>query len=62
MHADASLQQWFDRALDFDVDSALSSSPAGMPRVITSRNLDTQRIDGRLISKREVKIDTVEMA
>ena len=33
-----------------------------MPRVITSRSLDTQRIDGRLMSKREVEIDTVEMA
>ena len=62
MRADASIQQWFDRALDFDVDSALSSSPAGMPRVITLRSLDKQQIDGRLMSKREVEIDTVEMA
>ena len=62
VHADASIQQWFDRALDFDVDSALSSSPAGMPHVVTSRSLDKQQIDGRLMSKREVEIDTVEMA
>jgi hypothetical protein len=33
-----------------------------MPRVITSRSLDKQSADMRVMSKREVKISTVEMA
>ena len=33
-----------------------------MPRVVTSRSLDRQATDSRLISKREVKIATLEMA
>ena len=33
-----------------------------MPRVVTSRSLDRQTTDSRLMSKREVKIATVEWA
>ena len=33
-----------------------------MPRVVTSRSLDRQTTDSRLMSKREVKIAAVEWA
>ena len=62
LHADASIQQWFDRALDLDADGDLGLTPVAMPRVVTSRSLDRQTTDSRLISKREVKIATVEWA
>ena len=62
LHADASIQQWFDRALDLDADVDLGLTPVAMPRVVTSRSLDRQTTDSRLISKREVKIATVEWA
>ena len=62
VHADASIQQWFDRTLDFDASGDLSLSPVAMPRVITSRSLDKQSTDMRVMSKREVKISTLEMA
>ena len=62
VHADASIQQWFDRTLDFDAGGDLSLSPVAMPRVITSRSLDKQSADMRVMSKREVKISIVEMA
>ena len=60
--ADASLQMWFDRALDFDADGDLGLTPVAMPRVVTSRSLDRQTSDNRLLSKREVKIAAVEWA
>ena len=62
LHGDASIQQWFDRALDFDADGDLGLTPVAMPRVVTSRSLDRQATDSRLIPKREVKIATVEWA
>ena len=62
LHADASIQQWFDRALDLDADGDLGLTPVAMPRVVTSRSLDRQTTDSRLISKREVKIATLEWA
>ena len=62
MHSDASIQQWFDRALDFDAGGDLGLTPVAMPRVITSRSLDKQSTDMRVMSKRDVKISTVEMA
>ena len=40
------------------VDSQLGN----LPRVITSRSFDRQTSDNRLMSKREVKITTVEWA
>ena len=58
--ADASIQQWFDRALDFDADGDLGLTPGAMPRVVTSRSLDRQTTDSRLISKCEVKIAAVQ--
>ena len=62
VHSDASIQQWFDRALDFDAGGDLGLSPVAMPRVITSRSLDKQSADMRVMSKREIKISIVEMA
>ena len=52
----------FDRGLDFDADGDLGLTPVSMPRVITSRSLDRQTTDSRLMSKREVKIAAVEWA
>jgi hypothetical protein len=62
--ADASMQLWFDRALDFSAGSLIGGSVAAMPRVITSRSLDA--CGGGLLvairSKNQVKIDVVEAA
>ena len=62
MHAYASIQQWFGRALDFDADGDLWLTPVDMPRVIASSSLDKQSTDSRLMSKREVKIAALEWA
>ena len=60
--ADASLQMWFDRALDFGHGSLVDAQLGNLPRVVTSRSQDTQKTDSRLMSKREVKIFAVEIA
>ena len=60
--ADASLHMWFDRGLDFGHGSLVDAQLGNLPRVITSRSLDRQTTDSRLMSKREVKIATVEWA
>jgi len=60
--ADASLQMWFDRGLDFGHGSLLDAQLGNLPRVVTSRSLDRQTTDSRLMSKREVKIAAVESA
>ena len=60
--ADSSLQMWFDRGLDFGHGSLVDAQLGNLPRVVTSRSQDTQSTDSRLLSKREVKIATVEMA
>jgi hypothetical protein len=59
---DASLQIWFDRDISLEVGGDLGLTPVAMPRVITSHSLDKQSNDMRVMSKREVKISTVEMA
>ena len=51
VHSDASIQQWFDRALDFDAGGDLGLTSVAMPRVITSRSLDKQTADMRVMSK-----------
>ena len=53
---------WFDRGLDFGHGSLVDAQLGNLPRVITSRSLDRQTTDSRLMSKREVKIATVEWA
>ena len=60
--ADASLKMWFDRGLDFGHGSLVDAQLGNLPRVVTSRSQDTQKTDNRLLSKREVKIATVEWA
>ena len=60
--ADASLQMWFDRGLDFGHGSLVDAQLGNLPRVVTSRSLDRQTSDNRLLSKREVKIAAVEWA
>jgi len=64
VHADPSLQVWFDRALDFEAGSALGPSPGAMPCVVTSRSLDNAGggILGLKRTKKQVKIDAVEAA
>jgi hypothetical protein len=59
--ADASLQMWFDRGLDFGHGSLVDAQLGNLPRVVTSRSQDTQNSDSRLMSKREVKIAALEM-
>ena len=53
---------WFDRGLDFGHGSLVDAQLGNLPRVITSRSLDKQTTDSRLMSKREVKIAAVEWA
>jgi len=53
---------WFDRGLDFGHGSLIDAQLGNLPRVVTSRSLDRQTTDSRLLSKREVKIATVERA
>jgi len=60
--ADASLHMWFDRGLGFGHGSLVDASLGNLPRVITSRSLDRQTTDSRLMSKRQVKIAAVEWA
>ena len=60
--ADASLHMWFERGLDFGHGSLVDAQLGNLPRVITSRSLDRQTTDSRLMSKREVKIAAVEWA
>ena len=60
--ADASLQMWFDRGLDFGDGSLVDVQLGNLPRIVTSRSQDKQTTDRRLMSKREAKIVAVEMA
>ena len=53
---------WFDRGLDFGHGSLVDAHLGNLPRVITSRSLDRQTTDSRLMSKREVKTAAVEWA
>ena len=60
--ADASLHMWFERGLDFGHGSLVDAQLGNLPRVVTSRSLDRQTTDSRLMSKHEVKIAAVEWA
>ena len=50
--ADASLQIWFDRGLDFGHGSLVDAQLGNLSHVVTSRSQDTQTSDNRLLSKR----------
>ena len=60
--ADASLQIWFDRNLDFEHGSLIDASLGNLPRLVTSRSIDKLRDDSRLVKKIDVKISVVERA
>ena len=60
--ADASLQIWFDRKLDFGHGSLIDASLGNLPRLVTSRSIEKQHDDSRIVKKLDVKIGVVERA
>ena len=60
--ADASLQIWFDRHLDFGHGSLIDATLGNLPRLVTSRSIEKLRDDSRLVKKIDVKISVVERA
>ncbi|MDB3965759.1 hypothetical protein N9401_06180 [Amylibacter sp.] len=60
--ADASLQIWFDRPLDFEHGSLIDASLGNLPRLVTSRSIEKLSDDSRLVKKLDVKISVVERA
>ena len=60
--ADASLQIWFDRNLDFGHGSLIDASLGNLPRLVTSRSIEKLSDDSRLVKKIDVKISVVERA
>ena len=58
--ADASLQIWFDRNLDFAHGSLIDASLGNLPRLVTSRSIEKLSDDSRLVKKIDVKISVVE--
>ncbi len=60
--ADASLQIWFDRNLDFGHGSLIDASLGNLPRLVTSRSIEKQHDDSRIVKKLDVKIGAVERA
>ena len=60
--ADASLQIWFDRNLDFEHRSLIDASLGNLPRLVTSRSIEKQHDDSRIVKKLDVKIGVVERA
>ena len=60
--ADASLQIWFDRNLDFAHGSLIDASLGNLPRLVTSLSIEKLRDDSRLVKKIDVKISVVEQA
>ena len=60
--ADTSLQIWFDRNLDFGHGSLIDASLGNLPRLVTSRSIEKQHDDSRIVKKLDVKIGVVERA
>ena len=60
--ADANLQIWFDRNLDFAHGSLIDASLGNLPRLVTSRSIEKLSDDSRLVKKIDVKIGVVERA
>ena len=60
--ADASLQIWFDRSLDFAHGSLIDANLGNLPRLVTSRSIEKLSNDSRLQKKIDVKISVVERA
>lgn len=62
VHPNPYLQTWFDRELNFSAEDGLSADVSSLPRLVTSRSLERQRADGRIVSKQAVKLGVVERA
>ena len=60
--ADPYLQIWFDRNLDFGHGSLIDANVGNLPRLVTSRSIEKQLNDIRLVKKIDVKISVVERA
>ena len=60
--ADASLQIWFDRHLDFGHGSLIDASLGNFTRLVTQRSIEKLSDDSRLVKKIAVKISVVERA
>ena len=60
--ADASLQIWFDRNLDLAHASLIDASLGNLTSLVTSRSIEKQRDDSRLVKKIDIKISVVERA
>ena len=60
--ADASLQIWFDRNLDFAHGSLIDASLGNLPRLVTSRSIEKLGDESRLLKKIDVKLSVVERA
>ena len=60
--ADASLQIWFDRHLDFEHGSLIDVSLGNLSCLVASRSIEKQYADSRIVKKLDVKIDIVERA
>ena len=60
--ADASLQIWFDRNLDFAHGSLIDASLGNLPRLVTSRSIKKQHDVSHIMKKLDVKIGVVERA
>jgi hypothetical protein len=60
--ADASLQIWFDRHLDFGHSSLIDASLGNLPRLVTSRSIEKLSNYSHLVKKIDVKIGVVERA
>jgi len=60
--ADANLQIWFDRNLDFAHGSLIDASLGNLPRLVTSRSIEKLSDNSRLVKKIDVKISVVERA
>jgi hypothetical protein len=63
LHADRSLEIWFDRQLDFGFESKLSIDVVGIPRVVTSRS-EYKHISGitAQLTKEDIKHELLERA
>ena len=53
--ADASLQIWFDRHLDFEHGSLIDASLGNLPRLVTSRSIEKQHDDSCIVKKLDEK-------
>ena len=60
--ADASLQIWFDRHVDFGHGSLIDASLGNLPRLVTSRSIEKLSDDSLIVKKIDVKISFVECA